>query len=125
MLLKLLAKKEAWITEQDGATAIEYGLIAAGIAVAISAVVFTFGEELAGMFSDMATEVGEAAAVEWCKTNLRLNVLNFQYHHTEFIFLSPTGERKMLRRREAKTSNKKRLEFILAFFYCKMNVTIP
>ena len=64
MLLKLLAKKEAWITEQDGATAIEYGLIAAGIAVAISAVVFTFGEELAGMFSDMATEVGEAAAVE-------------------------------------------------------------
>lgn len=64
MLLKLWAKKEAWVMEQDGATAIEYGLIAAGIAVAISAVVFTFGEELAGMFSDMSTEIGDAAAVE-------------------------------------------------------------
>jgi len=47
---------------EDGATAIEYGLIAAGIAVAISAVVFTFGADLATMFSDMATTISGASA---------------------------------------------------------------
>jgi len=60
MLLKLWAKKEAFIRCEKGATAIEYGLIAAGIAVAISAVVFTFGEELAGMFSDMSDTIKDA-----------------------------------------------------------------
>lgn len=62
MLLKLWAKKEAFIRSEEGATAIEYGLIAAGIAVAISAVVFTFGEQLAGMFGDMGDTIGNAAA---------------------------------------------------------------
>lgn len=52
MLLKLLAKKEAFVRSQDGATAIEYGLIAAGIAVAISVVVFSFGDELRLMFTE-------------------------------------------------------------------------
>ncbi len=60
MLLKLWTMKEAWARTQDGATAIEYGLIAAGIAVAISAVVFTFGGDLAGMFDDMATTISTA-----------------------------------------------------------------
>lgn len=64
MLLKLWAKKEAFIHSEKGATAIEYGLIAAGIAVAISAVVFTFGEELAGMFGDMSEKITNAGAAE-------------------------------------------------------------
>ena len=55
-MLKLMA----WIRTQDGATAIEYGLIAAGIAVAISAVVFTFGGDLAAMFDDMSTTISTA-----------------------------------------------------------------
>lgn len=59
MLLKLWAKKEAFVRSEEGATAIEYGLIAAGIAVAISAVVFTFGDELREMFSDTATAIAE------------------------------------------------------------------
>ncbi len=63
MLLNILTKIEAWKQADDGATAIEYGLIAAGIAVAISAVVFTFGADLAGMFSNMATEISGAAPV--------------------------------------------------------------
>ncbi|MEZ0263002.1 MAG: Flp family type IVb pilin [Alphaproteobacteria bacterium] len=46
-----------FIRSEEGATAIEYGLIAAGIAVAISAVVFTFGTELAGLFTEMATKI--------------------------------------------------------------------
>lgn len=62
MLYKFVAKAEAWINSKDGATAIEYGLIAAGIAVAISAVVFTFGEDLATMFSDMAAKISGAGA---------------------------------------------------------------
>ena len=59
MLLKLWAKKEAFIRSEEGATAIEYGLIAAGIAVAISAVVFTFGEDLAAMFETASTAVSK------------------------------------------------------------------
>jgi len=64
MLLKLWAKKEAFIRCEKGATAIEYGLIAAGIAVAISAVVFTFGEELANMFGNMSEKIAGAGAAE-------------------------------------------------------------
>lgn len=63
MLLQIWTKLEAWKSCEDGATAIEYGLIAAGIAVAISAVVFTFGEELAAMFTDMSTKISGAGAV--------------------------------------------------------------
>ncbi len=58
MLLKIIG----FIRSEKAATAIEYGLIAAGIAVAISAVVFTFGDELAAMFSDMSTTIGNAQA---------------------------------------------------------------
>jgi pilus assembly protein Flp/PilA len=46
-----------FIRSEEGATAIEYGLIAAGIAVAISAVVFTFGSDLAQLFTDMAAKI--------------------------------------------------------------------
>lgn len=57
MLLKLIAKTEAFLRSDEGATAIEYGLIAAGIAVAISGVVFTFGDELSAMFSETETAI--------------------------------------------------------------------
>lgn len=56
-MLKLLAKIQAYKNDERGATAIEYGLIAAGIAVGISVVVFTFGEDLAELFTDMSTSV--------------------------------------------------------------------
>lgn len=59
MLLKLIAKKEAFVRSEEGATAIEYGLIAAGIAVAIAAIVFTFGDSLKAMFESMNTKIGE------------------------------------------------------------------
>lgn len=49
-MLKLLALKDAYIKNEDGATAIEYGLIAAGIALVISVAVFTFGGELSDLF---------------------------------------------------------------------------
>ena len=56
-MLKILAKLEAFRHDERGATAIEYGLIAAGIAVGISVVVFAFGDDLAQLFTDMSTKV--------------------------------------------------------------------
>jgi pilus assembly protein Flp/PilA len=42
---------------ESGATAIEYGLIAAGIAVAIAVVVFTVGSKLNTLFSNIAGQL--------------------------------------------------------------------
>ena len=57
-MLKLIAKAHArFMNDENGATAIEYGLIAAGIAVGISVVVFTFGDQLVALFEDMGTEL--------------------------------------------------------------------
>lgn len=58
MLLNVFAKFKAFAVSEKGATAIEYGLIAAGIAVAISAIVFTFGDTLADMFESVNEDVG-------------------------------------------------------------------
>ncbi|PCH99375.1 MAG: Flp family type IVb pilin [Alphaproteobacteria bacterium] len=53
-MLKLIAQSYVQFkTNEEGATAIEYGLIAAGIAVAISAAVFAFGGELTTLFEDL------------------------------------------------------------------------
>lgn len=61
MLLKLFAKKEAFVRSQEGATAIEYGLIAAGIAVVIAAVVFSVGDQLVLLFQGVDADLQEAA----------------------------------------------------------------
>lgn len=44
------AWKEAYVKDIKGATAIEYGLIAGGISLAIVAAVFAFGEDLRELF---------------------------------------------------------------------------
>ncbi len=61
-MLKLLALKDAYMKNEDGATAIEYGLIAAGISLAIVAVVFTFGDDLTTTFGSMETAMENANA---------------------------------------------------------------
>ena len=43
--------------DESGATAIEYGLIAAGIALAIIAAVNTLGGSLSGKFTDVNTSL--------------------------------------------------------------------
>ena len=58
-MLKLIALVQAYTTKEDGATAIEYGLIAAGIALAISAAVWAFGEQLDGVFGGMGEALQE------------------------------------------------------------------
>ncbi len=58
MLTKLLALKNAYVKNESGATAIEYGLIAAGIAVAISVVVFLLGDQVEATFQSVLTALG-------------------------------------------------------------------
>lgn len=47
-----------FLKDESGATAIEYGLIAAGIAVAIIAAVNTLGTSLNGVFGTVNTKLG-------------------------------------------------------------------
>jgi pilus assembly protein Flp/PilA len=44
---------KTFASDQSGATAIEYGLIAAGIAVAIATIVGTVGTSLSSKFNDI------------------------------------------------------------------------
>jgi pilus assembly protein Flp/PilA len=52
-----IASLTAFIRDQDGVTAIEYGLIAALIAVVIIATVQLVGTNLSGVFSFIASEL--------------------------------------------------------------------
>lgn len=45
---------KSFLKNESGATAIEYGLIAAGISVAIIAVVTTLGEDLTATFESVS-----------------------------------------------------------------------
>ena len=63
-MLSLITKLHTRLTDlktfyQDisGATAIEYGLIAAGIAVAIIAAVFALGDDITGFFESVSSEL--------------------------------------------------------------------
>ena len=47
--------------DDNGATAIEYGLIAAGVAVAILTAVFTLGNSLDNIFTNIGNVVQNAA----------------------------------------------------------------
>ena len=49
-----------FLRDDSGATAIEYGLIAAGISVAIIATVNTLGGQLKNTFSSVSTQLGTA-----------------------------------------------------------------
>jgi len=61
MLIKLIAKVQAYAADKDGATAIEYGLIAGGISLAIVAAVFAFGDDLEAVFNNIAKAMDGAA----------------------------------------------------------------
>ena len=51
-----------FLKDESGATAIEYGLIAALISVAIIAGASTLGEQLSNTFTDLSTEMTDANA---------------------------------------------------------------
>jgi pilus assembly protein Flp/PilA len=52
-----MSKIIAFLKDESGATAIEYGLIAAGIAVVIIAAVNTVGSKLNGTFTSIANQL--------------------------------------------------------------------
>ena len=56
-MLKLLAMIQAYKKDESGATAIEYGLIAAGISIVLVTVVFAFGDQLEILFNNLTTEL--------------------------------------------------------------------
>jgi pilus assembly protein Flp/PilA len=49
-----------FVNDESGATAIEYGLIAAGISVAIIAVVNSLGSQLKSTFSNISSQLATA-----------------------------------------------------------------
>jgi pilus assembly protein Flp/PilA len=49
-----------FLNDDSGATAIEYGLIAAGISVVIITVVNTLGSQLKSTFTNISTQLGTA-----------------------------------------------------------------
>ena len=57
-MLKLITQAQTrFIKDEEGATAIEYGLIAAGISRAIAAAVFAFGADLVALFENMGGQL--------------------------------------------------------------------
>ena len=61
-MIKLIAKVQSYILSKDGATAIEYGLIAGGISLAIVAALFAFGNRLGDVFDTMSGAMSAAAS---------------------------------------------------------------
>jgi pilus assembly protein Flp/PilA len=57
---KLIARIQAYMQSEEGATAIEYGLIAGGISLAIVAALFAFGDQLGETFGTMSEKMTEA-----------------------------------------------------------------
>jgi pilus assembly protein Flp/PilA len=56
-----MTKLARFLKDESGVTAIEYGLIAAGIGVAIVMVVFTVGDDLEVIFNSVSEKLQEAA----------------------------------------------------------------
>jgi len=58
MLTSLYVRTQNWLEADDGATAVEYGLMVALIAVAIIVAVTLLGDNLAALFERVAGEIG-------------------------------------------------------------------
>jgi pilus assembly protein Flp/PilA len=56
-----MRKFQEFLRDESGATAIEYGLIAAGISVAIIVIVNTLGSQLRGTFTTISTSLNTNA----------------------------------------------------------------
>jgi pilus assembly protein Flp/PilA len=57
MEIKMKRSIQNFLVDESGATAIEYGLIAAGISLAIIAAVNTLGTSLKGVFTQVASSL--------------------------------------------------------------------
>lgn len=57
MLTRLYVRARSWAVSDEGATAVEYGIMVAAIAVAIILIVFALGDQLAAMFQAIRTAI--------------------------------------------------------------------
>ena len=62
MFKQLLAFKNAYLNSEDGVTAIEYGLIAAAVAVALTATGAAFGDEIKTLYTNLTTELSNTGS---------------------------------------------------------------
>ena len=53
----LFAKVQAFIRDEEGASAVEYGLLIAGIAVAVMGAIYGIGTSLSTKFNSVATQL--------------------------------------------------------------------
>ena len=60
--LRIMLAAQKSKMDERGASAVEYGLLIAGIAALIVVVVFAFGDTLTGIFSDTCEKVANASA---------------------------------------------------------------
>ena len=64
--LRILLDARLAKMDERGASAVEYGLLIAGIAALIVVVVFAFGGVLKNIFNDTCTTVGTSASAGTC-----------------------------------------------------------
>lgn len=55
----LMGKVKHFIREEEGASAVEYGLLVAGIAVVVMVAIYAIGTNLNTKFQGVATQLGQ------------------------------------------------------------------
>ena len=63
---RILLRARTENMSERGASAVEYGLLIAGIAALIVVVVFAFGDSLTGIFEDTCEAVTQSASAASC-----------------------------------------------------------
>lgn len=58
MLTKLFVRAQCGLAKDDGATAVEYGIMVAAIAAVIVAIVITLGDQINTAFTNVSTAIG-------------------------------------------------------------------
>lgn len=58
MLTKLYVRAQNWMSKDDGATAVEYGIMVAAIAAVIVTIVFLVGDQVVAAFQTVLTALG-------------------------------------------------------------------
>ncbi len=53
-----MSKIKAFIKDEEGASAVEYGLLVAGIAVAVMTAIYAIGTTLSGKFTAVNSQLG-------------------------------------------------------------------
>jgi pilus assembly protein Flp/PilA len=64
--LRIMLNARTAKMDERGASAVEYGLLIAGIAALIVVVVFAFGDSLTGIFKDTCSAVTKSATTSDC-----------------------------------------------------------